>query len=44
MYVPQLGDEVAYLVVGHRKFWSDHNNKLQGPWDTVLSSQVGNLP
>lgn len=40
VYVPQLGDEVVYLQVGHRKFLSANNNKLQGPWDTIVSTAV----
>lgn len=40
VYVPQLGDEVVYLQVGHRKFLSDNNNKLQGPWDSIVSTLV----
>ncbi|KAL0034434.1 hypothetical protein WJX79_002167 [Trebouxia sp. C0005] len=38
VYVPQLGDEVVYLQVGHRKFLSHNNNKLQGPWDSIVST------
>lgn len=44
VYVPQLGDEVVYLQVGHRKFLSDSSNKLQGPWDTLVSTAVRLLP
>ena len=40
VYVPQLGDEVVYLQVGHRKFLSHNNNKLQGPWDSIVSTLV----
>lgn len=40
VYVPQLGDQVVYLQVGHRKFLSHNSNKLQGPWDSIASTQV----
>lgn len=40
VYVPQLGDDVVYLQVGHRKFLSANNNKLQGPWDSIVSTAV----
>ena len=43
VYVPQLGDEVVYLQVGHRKFLSHNNNKLQGPWDSIVSTLVSAL-
>ncbi|KAL3137809.1 hypothetical protein ABBQ38_005065 [Trebouxia sp. C0009 RCD-2024] len=38
VYVPQLGDQVVYLQVGHHKFLSANNNKLQGPWDSIVST------
>ena len=44
VYVPQLGDEVVYLQVGHRKFLSDNGNKLQGPWDSIVSTAVSLVP
>lgn len=44
VYVPQLGDEVVYLQVGHRKFLSANNNKLQGPWDSIISTAVSHSP
>ena len=40
VYVPQLGDEVVYLQVGHQKFLSDNNNKMLGPWTSMVSTQV----
>ena len=40
VYVPQLGDDVVYLQVGHRKCLSANNNKLQGPWDSIVSTAV----
>ena len=44
VYVPQLGDDVVYLQVGHRKFLSANNNKLQGPWDSIVSTAVRHAP
>jgi len=40
VYVPQLGDEVVYMQVGHRKFLFHNNNKLQGPWESIVSTLV----
>ena len=40
VYVPQLGDDVVYLTIGHQKFWTANNNKLQGPWNSVVSIEV----
>ena len=42
--MPQLGDHVVYLHLGHRKFLSHNNNKLQGPWDSIISTQVAQPP
>ncbi|XP_057476015.1 uncharacterized protein LOC130764006 [Actinidia eriantha] len=36
-YIPQLGDEVAYLRQGHQEFISQRRTKV-GPWETLKSN------
>ena len=34
VYVPQMGDDVVYLRVGHARFLESRNDKRQPPWES----------
>ena len=38
VYVPQMGDEVVYLRIGHQRFLESRNDKRPLPWESLLVS------